>query len=82
MFGRSVVSWGLAGYYRRFIDGFSTLLGPLTALTRKNALFVWSDEFEASFQELKRQLVIAPILTLPMEFVGFVVYIDASKKGL
>jgi ribonuclease HI len=34
------------------------------------------------FQELKRRLVIAPVLTLPMESVGYVVYTDASKKGL
>jgi hypothetical protein len=35
---------GLAGYYRRFIEGFLKLLEPLTALTRKNAHFVWKDE--------------------------------------
>jgi hypothetical protein len=73
---------GLAGYYRRFIEGFSSLSGPLTALTRKNVPFIWSDKCEASFQELKRRLVTAPVLTLPMESVGYVVYTDASKKGL
>jgi hypothetical protein len=44
---------GLAGYYRRFVDGFAKLLGPLTALTKKNAHFTWSDECEENFQELK-----------------------------
>jgi hypothetical protein len=73
---------GLAGYYRRFIAGFSALSGPLTALTRKNAPYVWSDECEESFQELKQRLVSAPVLTLPMESVGYVVYTDASRKGL
>jgi hypothetical protein len=73
---------GLARYYRRFIEGFSSLLGPFIALTRKNAPSFWNDECEASFQELKQRLVTAPVLTLPMEFVGYVVYIDASKKGL
>jgi ribonuclease HI len=73
---------GLAGYYRRFIEGFSSFSGPLTALTKKNAPFVWSDKCEASFQELKPRLVIAPMLTLPMESIGYVVYTDASKKGL
>jgi len=73
---------GLAGYYRRFIEGFSSLSGPLTTLTKKNTPFVWSDKCEASFQELKRRLVTAPVLTLPMESVGYVVYTDASKKGL
>jgi hypothetical protein len=72
---------GLAGYYRRFIEGFSSLSGPLTVLTKKNAPFVWSDKCETNFQELKRRLVTAPVLTLPMELVGYVVYTDASKKG-
>jgi hypothetical protein len=73
---------GLTGYYRRFIEGFSKLSGPLTALTRKNARFVWTDECKQSFQELKRRLVTAPVLALPMESGNFVVYSDASKKGL
>ena len=45
---------GLASYYRRFIEGFSKLSGPLIALTRKNACFVWTDECEQCFQQLKR----------------------------
>jgi hypothetical protein len=73
---------GLAGYYRRFIEGFSSLSGPLTALTRKTAPFVWCDKCEASFRELKHKLVTAPVLTLPMESVGYVVYTNALKKGL
>jgi len=35
---------GLAVYYRGFIEGFSSLLGPLIALTMKNVPFVWSDK--------------------------------------
>jgi len=73
---------GLAGYYRRFIEGFYSLSRPLTALTRKNAPFVWSEGCEASFQELKRRLVTTPMLTFLMKSVGNVVYIDASNKGL
>jgi hypothetical protein len=73
---------GLAGYYRRFVEGFSKLSGPLTALTRKNARFLWTDECEQSFQELKLWLVTAPVLTLPSESCGFVIYSDASRKGL
>jgi hypothetical protein len=45
---------GLASYYRCFIKGLSKLSGPLIALTRKNARFVRIDEYEQSFQELKR----------------------------
>jgi hypothetical protein len=58
------------------------LLRPLTALTRKNAHFVWMDECEQCFQELKRRLVTAPMLALPTESDNFAVYSDTSKKDL
>ena len=51
-------------------------------MTRKNARFVLTDECEQCFQELKRRLVTTPILALPTESGKFVVYSDASKKGL
>ncbi|XP_061337123.1 uncharacterized mitochondrial protein AtMg00860-like [Gastrolobium bilobum] len=56
---------GLAGYYRRFIEGFSKRVLPLTRLTRKEVPFVWTQECETYFQELKRMLTTAPVLTLP-----------------
>ncbi|KAL0536750.1 hypothetical protein IC582_025710 [Cucumis melo] len=73
---------GLAGYYRRFIEDFSRLALPLTALTRKNAKFEWSDKCEQSFQELKKRLVTAPILALPVTGKDYVIYCDASRLGL
>nr|GEY00347.1 DNA/RNA polymerases superfamily protein [Tanacetum cinerariifolium] len=56
---------GLEGYYRRFVEGFSRLALPLTKLMRKGEKFVWNEEREKSFEELKKRLVSAPILTLP-----------------
>ena len=44
---------GLAGYYRRFIEGFSKIAGPLHCLTRKGVKFEWTDRCEGSFQTLK-----------------------------
>ncbi|TYK26473.1 DNA/RNA polymerases superfamily protein [Cucumis melo var. makuwa] len=73
---------GLAGYYRRFIEDFSRLALPLTALTRKNVKFEWSDKCEQSFQELKKRLVTAPILALPVTGKDYVIYCDASRLGL
>ncbi|KAJ9675457.1 hypothetical protein PVL29_024401 [Vitis rotundifolia] len=73
---------GLAGSYRRFIEGFSKIALPLTKLTQKGVKFEWSDDCECSFQELKNRLVSAPILTIPSGSGGFVVYSDASHQGL
>ncbi|KAL0536993.1 hypothetical protein IC582_025965 [Cucumis melo] len=73
---------GLAGYYRRFVENFSRKATPLTHLTRKGTPFVWSNACEDSFQNLKQKLVIAPVLTVPDGSGSFVIYSDASKKGL
>jgi len=73
---------GLVGYYRRLIKGFSTIALPLTKLTRKEVRFIWSEECEASFRELKERFTSALVLALPSGTEGFVVYSDASKRGL
>nr|GEZ58731.1 hypothetical protein [Tanacetum cinerariifolium] len=49
---------------------------------RKGEKFVWNEEREKSFEELKQRLVFAPVLTLPSGSGGFQIYSDASKKGL
>lgn len=56
---------GLAGYYRRFVEGFSRLASPMTRLLKKEEKFVWTDKCESSFQELKHKLTIASVLTIP-----------------
>ncbi|GJR64681.1 putative reverse transcriptase domain-containing protein [Tanacetum coccineum] len=43
---------GLAGYYRRFIEGFSKIAKPMTKLTQKKVKFEWGDKQEAAFQNL------------------------------
>ncbi|XP_073351727.1 uncharacterized protein [Aegilops tauschii subsp. strangulata] len=55
----------VSGYYRRFIENFSKIAKPMTELLKKEKKFVWTDECEANFQELKQRLVTAPVLTLP-----------------
>ncbi|GJU54556.1 putative reverse transcriptase domain-containing protein [Tanacetum coccineum] len=71
---------GLAGYYRRFIEGFSLIAKPLTKLTQKNMTYEWGEEEEEAFQLLKGKLCSAPILALPEGSEDFVVYCDASLK--
>ncbi|XP_070023122.1 uncharacterized protein [Nicotiana sylvestris] len=69
---------GLVGYYRSFLERFSSISSPLTRLTQKKVKFQWSDACEKSFEELKKRLTSAPILKLPEGTEGFVVYCDAS----
>ncbi|GJU94008.1 putative reverse transcriptase domain-containing protein [Tanacetum coccineum] len=54
----------------------------MTKLTQKNAVFDWGNKQEAAFQLLKEKLCSAPILALPEGAENFVVYCDASHKGL
>jgi hypothetical protein len=72
----------LAGYYRRFIEGLSKIARPMTELLKKEKKFNWTESCERSFQELKRRLTTAPVLTLPDIQRDFVVYCDASRQGL
>ena len=73
---------GLAGYYRRYVEDFSRIAAPLTALTRKGIKYEWTEKCERSFQELKKRLTSAPILMLPEGSEDFVIFSDASKLGL
>jgi hypothetical protein len=73
---------GLAGYYRRFLKGFSQIAIPLTKLTRKGVPFVWDAKCKESFQLLKEKLKTAPMLIIPNPTKNFQVYYDASKQGL
>ena len=55
---------GILNYYRKFIEGFSAIAQPLTALTRKDVTFAWGIECREALKELKRRMTTAPILAL------------------
>ncbi|GJX53500.1 putative reverse transcriptase domain-containing protein [Tanacetum coccineum] len=73
---------GLAGYYQRFFKGFSKIANPMTKMTQKKVKFEWGDKQEIVFQFLKQKLCSAPILSLPEGSKDFIIYSDASIKGL
>ncbi|GMI77197.1 hypothetical protein HRI_001389000 [Hibiscus trionum] len=73
---------GLAGYYRRFVEGFSKLAAPLTQLLQKSVQFEWTDSRQRAFEKLKEALTQAPILIQPESGKDYVVYSDASYVGL
>jgi hypothetical protein len=72
----------LAGYYRWFIEGFSKIAKPMTELLEKGKTFEWMPRSETSFQELKKRLTTAPVLTMPDMEKPFSIYYDASDQGL
>ncbi|GJW59711.1 putative reverse transcriptase domain-containing protein [Tanacetum coccineum] len=73
---------GLAGYYQRFIKGFSKIAKSMTKLTQKGIKFDWGEKEENAFQLIKQKLCSAPILALPEGNEDFMVYCDVSHKGL
>jgi hypothetical protein len=72
----------LVGYYRRFIEGFLKISKPMTELLEKDKKFEWMPGCEASFQELKKRLMTAPLLVMPDMEKPFSIYCDASGQGL
>lgn len=73
---------GMASWYRRFVPNFSTVISPLTSLTRKNVKFHWDSNCEKAFQTVKEHLIKAPVLSCPNFNLPFVVQCDASDFGL
>jgi hypothetical protein len=73
---------GLAGYYSRFIEGFTKIVKPLTTLLNNGKEFKWDGKCQASFEELKKRLTTSPVLIMPDVHKGFDVYCDASRQGL
>jgi hypothetical protein len=73
---------GLAGYYRRFVEGFSKIANPITELQNKNKNFVWTKKCVEAFRRLKNFLTTVPILKFLDMDTDFLVCTDASKEGL
>jgi hypothetical protein len=73
---------GLAGYYRRFIPGFSKIVKPITGLLKNDTKFYWSSKCNEAFERLKVLLTTAPVLAQPDIGKPFDVYCDASGSGL
>jgi hypothetical protein len=67
---------GLAGYYRRFIEGFSKISKPMTELLAKGNTFEWKPRRETCFPELKKRLTTTPVLTMPDVEKPFSIYCD------
>ena len=69
---------GLANFYRDFVQGFSSLAAPLTALTGQRVPFMWSEQHQNSFVSLKSAMCSAPALLAVDDSKPFVMHCDAS----
>ncbi len=74
---------GLANYFRRYIQGYSSLVAPLTALLKQDRIAAtdWTDEHQRTFEHVKELLTTAPVLTLPDPSKPFTIISDASVNG-
>ena len=76
---------GLAGFYRRFVPGFSTIAAPLHAMTKQGAPkdLVWTKEAEEAMETLKKKITTAPALQISADITKpYILQTDASDVGL
>ena len=73
---------GLASYYRKFVKDFSAIASPLTALLHKDKTYLWENQQQLAFDQLKQCLVSAPVLILPDPTKPFTVTTDASDLAI
>ena len=73
---------GLLGYYRRFVKGIFVIASSFTKLLRKGVKFEWNDRCQVSFEQLKKMLVEAPMLTQPTLGKEYTMYSNALRNGL
>ena len=73
---------GMAGFYRKFVPNFSTVVSPLTNLLKGKVKYIWSDECQNAFVKLKSIMANEPVLAAPNFSKPFKVAIDASDVGV
>lgn len=73
---------GLSGWYRRYIARFASIAAPITDLLGKHPRFIWTNEAQEAFDQLKQRLTSAPVLSHPDFSKPFFIQCDASNMGV
>ena len=72
----------MAGYYRRFIEGFSKIANPLNRLLKKDTPFMWTDKQQIAFDISKSRLCEEPLLQRPDFSQLFILTTDSSGYAI
>lgn len=70
---------GMTGFYRKFVPSYACLALPLTNLAKKEVDFVWTEDCQSAFEQLKEKLISAPVLVKAQMDRTFILTTDASK---
>jgi hypothetical protein len=73
---------GFANFYRRFIKGYSGVATPLTDLIKKDRSFIWKENEQTAFLELKRRFSETLILTVFNPELLIILKINASDYAI
>ena len=73
---------GLVNYYRRFINGYSARVAPLTDLLKKGRAWTWDEKCQQAYEDLKKEVTEEPVLALPDHTKVFEVHTDASDFAM
>jgi RNase H-like domain found in reverse transcriptase len=68
---------GCENFYHRFVKGFSHLVHPLNDLLKKDKKSVWSEEYQESFDQLKKQFTEEPVLMMLDHLKPFQIQVDS-----
>ena len=73
---------GTANYYNRFIKDYSAKAYPLYQLSRKGRKFKWEGEHQKGFDEIRRSLIEAPVMSYPLDDGLYILDTDASGYAI
>ena len=73
---------GFMGFYQYFVPNYSNIAWPLIQLTKKNAVFKWTEECKVAFEQLKMLMCSCPILWQPDYTKAFFLATDTLAYGI
>jgi len=73
---------GLTSYYRKFVKDYSKIAVPLTDLLKKDHRYVWTEDCQQAFDQLKAAFMSPPVLALPRNEGLMILQTDAADRSI